>query len=64
MVESHDGAMALAGAGERVIFANVANHPPGTRLRFRSCDAQTFGWYTLGELTASPVSAAPQTRLR
>jgi hypothetical protein len=55
MVESHDGAMALAGAGVRVIFPNnVANHPPGTRLRFRRYDAQTFGWYTLGKLRVSP----------
>jgi hypothetical protein len=51
-------------AGVSVIIPNVTNHPPGTRLRYRSCDAQTFGWYTLNELTASPVSAAPRTRLR
>jgi hypothetical protein len=67
MVESHDGAMALAGTGVRVIFPNVANHPPGTRLRFRSYDAQTFGWYTLGELTVSPdgrqIAAAPGVTL-
>ncbi len=52
-VHTHDGAMAAAGAGVRVVFPNVANHPPGTRLRFRSYDPHGFGWYDLGELKVS-----------
>ena len=67
MVESHDGAMALAGAGVRVIFPNTANHPPGTKLSFRSYDAHGFGWFTLGQLTVSAdgrqIAAAPGVTL-
>jgi YD repeat-containing protein len=67
MVESHDGAMALAGAGVRVIFPNLANHPPGTKLSFRSYDPLGFGWYTLGDLTVSPdgrqIAAGPGVTL-
>jgi YD repeat-containing protein len=67
MVESHDGAMALAGAGVRVIFPNTANHPPGTKLSFRSYDAHGFGWYTLGQLTVSAdgrqIASAPGVTL-
>jgi hypothetical protein len=67
MVESHDGAMALAHAGVRVRFPNLANHPPGTRLRFRSYDPHGFGWYTIGHLTVSPdgrqIAAAPGVTL-
>jgi RHS repeat-associated protein len=59
--------MALAGQGVRVIFPNVANHPPGTKLRFRSYDPQGFGWFTLGQLTVSPdgrqIAAGPRVTL-
>jgi RHS repeat-associated protein len=63
-VQTHDGAMALAGAGVRVVFPNAANHPPGTRLRFRSYDVHGFGWYELGTLTVSAdgkqIASAPR----
>ena len=51
----------------RVIFPNAANHPPGTKLRFRSYDPHGFGWYTLAQLTVSAdgrqIASAPGVTL-